>query len=274
MKVACSSIFFYILYIVVARYKTKKLFSFHIMKTFSISLYTCVCGYETTHSGNASKHKKLGSDHNVIVSSVSVVLEKDHLEALAKATANHSISVHDSEHINIDKSTHTTNIQLVLPPKTTKEDFVDYLCALNGAGFRSPEQIMKMPGNLLTLTRDPKKYPGALVERNNKIVEKLPDGGERVMGKKKAVQTYTNEAIDALYHRHPSSSVSEFFEQDMGDKRSKMSIVDASNMRVDNPYAYHTSVPNNVKRIHQKMETNTKECLDKITTENKDIGFL
>lgn len=202
-----------------------------------------------------------------------MILERDHIEALAKATANHSISVHDSEHINIDKSTHNTNIQLVLPPKTTKEDFVAYLCALNGAGFRSPPQIMKMPGNLLTLTRDPKKYPGALIERNNKIVEKLPDGGERVMGKKKAVQTYTSEAIDAL-QSHPSSSVREFLEQDMGVKRTKVSLLDASKMRVDDPYAYHTSVPNNVKHLHQKMETNTKECLDKITTENKDIGFL
>ncbi|AGE53039.1 protein of unknown function (DUF1390) [Paramecium bursaria Chlorella virus CZ-2] len=244
------------------------------MEKFSVSLYTCSCGYKTTSAGNASRHKKVGPDHEMKVSSVSMILESDHIEALAKATANHSISVHDSEHINIDKSTHTTNIQLVLPPKTTKEDFVDYLCALNGAGFRSPEQIMKMPGNLLTLTRDPKKYPGALVERNNKIVEKLPDGGERVMGKKKAVQTYTNEAIDALYLRHPSSSVSEFLEQDRGVKRAKMSIVDASKMRVENPHGYHNRVPEDVKHLHQKMETNTKECLDKITTENKDIGFL
>lgn len=244
------------------------------METFSVRLHMCGCGYKTTDSGNANRHKKLGTGHEMNVSSVSVVLERDYLEALAKATNNHSISVHDSEHINIDKSTHTTNIQLVLPPKTTKEDFVDYLCALNGAGFRSPAQITKMPGNLLTLTRDPKKYPGALVERNNKIVEKLPDGGERVMGKKKAVQTYTSEAIDALYHHHSSTSVQEFLEEDRGVKRAKMSLLDASKMRVDNPYAYHTSVPNNVKHIHQKMETTTKECLDKITTENKDIGFL
>lgn len=243
------------------------------METFSVRLYTCSCGYKTTDSGNASKHKKLGTDHQMNSSSVSVVLEKDYLEALAKATA----STYNGETVNVDNSVNNnniTNIQLVLPPKTTKEDFVDYLCALNGAGFRSPEQIMKMPGNLLTLTRDPKKYPGALVERNNKIVEKLPDGGERVMGKKKAVQTYTSEAIDALYLRHPSSSVPEFLEQDRGTKRTTMSLVDASKMRLDNPYAYHTSVPNNVKHIHHKMETNTKECLDKITTENKDIGFL
>jgi hypothetical protein len=209
------------------------------------------------------------------VSPVSVVLEKDHLEALAKATASKTI-IQDGENNHQDNSTinNTTNIQLVLPPKTTKEDFVDYLCALNGAGFRSPGQIMKMPGNLLTLTRDPKKYPGALVERNNKIVEKLPDGGERVMGKKKAVQTYTNEAIDALYHSHPSNSVQEFLEQDRGVKRAKMSIVDASKMRVDNPHGYHNRVPEDVKHIHQKMETNTKECLDKITTDNKDNGFI
>ncbi|AGE58196.1 protein of unknown function (DUF1390) [Paramecium bursaria Chlorella virus NW665.2] len=243
------------------------------MKTFSVSLYACDCGYETTNAGNASKHKKLGTDHKMKVSSVSMILEKDHINALAKATASTTVS-QGGEHNYLDNSTHTTNIQLVLPPKTTKEDFVDYLCALNGAGFRSPEQIMKMPGNLLTLTRDPKKYPGALVERNNKIVEKLPDGGERVMGKKKAVQTYTNEAIDALYLRHPSSSVSEFLEQDRGVKRAKMSIVDASKMRVENPHGYHNRVPEDVKHIHQKMETNTKECLDKITTENKDIGFL
>ncbi|ABT14398.1 hypothetical protein MT325_M844R [Paramecium bursaria chlorella virus MT325] len=243
------------------------------MEKFSVSLYTCSCGYKTTSAGNASRHKKVGSDHEVKVSSVSMILESDHIEALAKATA----STYNGETVNVDNTVNNnniTNIQLVLPPKTTKEDFVDYLCALNGAGFRSPEQIMKMPGNLLSLTRDPKKYPGALVERNNKIVEKLPDGGERVMGKKKAVQTYTNEAIDALYLRHPSSSVSEFLEQDRGVKRAKMSIVDASKMRVENPHGYHNRVPEDVKHLHQKMETNTKECLDKITTENKDIGFL
>jgi hypothetical protein len=232
-----------------------------------------VCGYETTSAGNANKHKKIGCDHEMKVSSVSVVLEKDYLEALAKATASTTVS-QGGEHNYLDNSTNKTiNIQLVLPPKTTKEDFVDYLCALKVAGFRSPPQILNMPGNLLTLTRDSKKYPGALIERNNKIVEKLPDGGERVMGKKKAVQTYTSEAIDAL-QSHPSSSVREFLEQDMGVKRTKVSLLDASKMRVDDPYAYHTSVPNNVKHIHQKMETNTKECLDKITTENKDIGFL
>ena len=245
------------------------------METFSISLYTCECGYKTASAGNASRHKKLGTGHDVKVSPVSVVLEKDHIEALAKANASKTI-IQDGENNHQDNSTinNTTNIQLVLPPKTTKEDFVDYLCALNGAGFRSPGQIMNMPGNLLTLTRDPKKYPGALVERNNKIVEKLPDGGERVMGKKKAVQTYTNEAIDALYHSHPSNSVQEFLEQDRGVKRAKMSIVDASKMRVDNPHGYHNRVPENVKHIHQKMETNTKECLDKITTDNKDNGFI
>jgi hypothetical protein len=243
------------------------------METFSVRLHTCSCGYKTTDSGNASRHKKLGTDHEMQVSSVPMILEKDHLEALAKANATSYNG--DTVNVHNDNSTNnTTNIQLVLPPKTTKEDFVDYLCALNGAGFRSPGQIMNMPGNLLTLTRDPKKYPGALVERNNKIVEKLPDGGERVMGKKKAVQTYTNEAIDALYHSHPSNSVQEYLEQDRGVKRAKMSIVDASKMRVDNPYAYHNSVPQDVKHIHQKMETNTKECLDKITTENKDNGFI
>jgi len=245
------------------------------METFSVRLHTCSCGYKTTDSGNASRHKKLGTDHEMQVSSVPMILEKDHLEALAKAHASKTI-IQDGENNHQDNSTinNTTNIQLVLPPKTTKEDFVDYLCALNGAGFRSPGQIMKMPGNLLTLTRDPKKYPGALVERNNKIVEKLPDGGERVMGKKKAVQTYTNEAIDALYHSHPSNSVQEFLDQDRGVKRAKMSIVDASKMRVDNPHGYHNRVPEDVKHIHQKMETNTKECLDKITTDNKDNGFI
>jgi hypothetical protein len=80
-----------------------------------------------------------------------MILESDYLEALAKANA----TSYNGETVNVDQSTNNiTNIQLVLPPKTTKEDFMDYLCALNGAGFRSSGQIMNMPGNLLTLTRD------------------------------------------------------------------------------------------------------------------------
>jgi hypothetical protein len=162
----------------------------------------------------------------------------------------------------------------MLPERTTKEDFVMYLETMERLGFRTPDKIIKMPGSLLMLTRDAKKLPGALVERNKKIVEKLPDGSERVMGKKKAVQTYTHEAVDALYLRPPADGVDDFLETERGFKRTKMSVQDAAKLRVENPVAFHHEVPACVKALQQKMETHTELCLDKITNDNKTNGFL
>jgi hypothetical protein len=248
-----------------------------MVETFTVSLYTCGCGYKTTNSGNSIRHKKGKCGQEITTSSVKMVLEADYTEALAKA--QQPVSFAGEQNVNVfdksvDNSTHITNITLVLPEKTLKEDFIDYLETLTNIGYRTPDKIMDMPGKLLLTRRDPKTMPGAIIERNRKIIEKLPDGGERVMGKKKAVQTYTNEAVDALFRRPPDQSVADFLEEDKGTKRTKMSVVDASKMRVADPIKFHMGAPPDVKHIQQKMETHTERCLDKITTQNRDAGFL
>jgi hypothetical protein len=244
------------------------------MKTLTVSIYTCGCGYETTNPGNASKHKKVECGNEMEVSPVRMVRETDYLEALAKASGSAATVEGDNNVIDQSTHNHITNINLVLPEHTTKEDFVRYLETLNGIGYRSDPRIMEMPGRLLMTIRGPEVTPGALIERKNKIVEKLPDGSERVMPKNKAVKVYTSEAIDALCQRSPDPSVDTFLEKYRGSKRVKMSVSDAAKLRLTNPSKYHIGVPDAAKTVIQKMEQHTGDYLDKITTANKDNGFL
>ena len=210
------------------------------------------------------------------------VSEEDHFAALGNAPPMGNVSTYIANNTNThngDNNTHngdniTTNITLVLPERTTKEDFLEYLDTLGQLGFRTPEQIVTMPGKMLMFTRDAKKLPGALIERNKKIVERLPDGSERVMAKKKAIQTYTHEAVDALCLRPPAIGVEDFLGTERGFKRTKMSLQDAAKLRVTNPVAYHRGVPDDVKFRHQKIENHTEKYLDEITLENKTNGFL
>jgi hypothetical protein len=243
------------------------------IETYKFPVFTCGCGYTTTDRGNSAKHKKVSCGHEMTVSSERFVLERDHLASHGNTThitniAGNNTNISDSI---VDQS---TNITLVLPERTTKEDFAEYLETLGQLGFRTPEQIATMPGKMLMFTRDAKKLPGAIVERNKKIIEKLPDGSERVMGKKKAIQTYTHEAVDALCLQPPAVGVIDFLETERGSKRTKISLQDAAKLRVTNPREYHCGVPEDVKFRHQKIESHTEKALDKITTENKTNGFL
>ena len=250
--------------------------------TYKFQVYTCGCGYISTHAGNANRHKKAACGHAMTNEVTEFVMKKDHLAShgnappiLGDTIARDKIidnSTHNGD--NIDNSTNITNVTLVLPERTTKEDFIEYLSAMDHLGFRTPEQIATMPGKMLMFTRDAKKLPGALVERNKKIVEKLPDGSERIMAKKKAIQTYTHEAIDALCSRPPADGVSDFLDVERGLNKTKMSMRDASKLRVSNPVAYHGKAPDDVKFRQQKIESHTEKELDKITTENKLNGFM
>jgi hypothetical protein len=247
------------------------------IETFKIRLHVCGCGYKTTDVGNASKHKKVSCGHVMTSEITEFVTKKDHLASHGtQITTNNDNRVDNSTHNgdNIDNSTNITNVTLVLPERTTKEDFIEYLSAMDHLGFRTPEQIATMPGKMLMFTRDAKKLPGVLVERNKKIVEKLPDGSERIMAKKKAIQTYTHEAIDALCSRPPADGVSDFLDVERGLNKTKMSMRDASKLRVSNPVAYHGKAPDDVKFRQQKIESHTEKELDKITTENKLNGFM
>jgi len=247
------------------------------IETFKIRLHVCGCGYKTTDVGNASKHKKVSCGHVMTSEITEFVTKKDHLASHGtQITTNNDNRVDNSTHNgdNIDNSTNITNVTLVLPERTTKEDFIEYLSAMDHLGFRTPDQIATMPGKMLMFTRDAKKLPGVLVERNKKIVEKLPDGSERIMAKKKAIQTYTHEAIDALCSRPPADGVSDFLNVERGLNKTKMSMRDASKLRVSNPVAYHGKAPDDVKFRQQKIESHTEKELDKITTENKLNGFM
>ena len=251
------------------------------VETFKITLYVCGCGYKTTNSGNATKHKKVACGNVMTTDMKEFVLKEDYDKKGGVAING------DSNCTNVDNSTtnitdsvvdnsvnNNVNITLVLPERTTKEDFVEYLESMERLGFRTPEQVAAMPGKLLMFTRGAKELPGALIERNKKIIEKLPDGTERIMGKKKAVRTYTHEAVDALCLRPPTNSASDFLEMDRGTKRTKMSIQDAVKLRATDSVAFHHEVPTNVKTMQQRIESHTEKALDKITLENKTNGFL
>jgi len=247
------------------------------VETFKITLYVCGCGYKTTNSGNATKHKKVSCGNVMTTDMKEFVLKEDYDKKGGVAVNG------DSNCTNVDNSTtnitdsvvnNNVNITLVLPERTTKEDFVEYLESMERLGFRTPEQVAAMPGKLLMFTRGAKELPGAIIERNKKIIEKLPDGTERIMGKKKAVRTYTHEAVDALCLRPPTNSASDFLEMDRGTKRTKMSIQDAVKLRATDSVAFHHEVPTNVKTIQQRIESHTEKALDKITLENKTNGFL
>jgi len=253
------------------------------MDIYKLTVHQCGCGYRTGDASNANKHKKVACGHKIIKKDMRFVSEEDHLAALGNTTpivgnvstyiANNTDNSTNNTHIG-DINNITNNVTLVLPERTTKEDFVEYLREMEHLGYRAPEQVATMPGKMLLFTRDAKKLPGALVERDKKIIEKLPDGTERVMGKKKAIQTYTHEAVDALCLQPPANGVTDFLETERGFKRTKMSLQDAAKLRVTNPRGYHQSVPDDVKFRHQKIESHTEKALDKITNENKTNGFM
>ena len=240
------------------------------------TLYTCECGYKSLSAANSLAHSKTKKclHHTMIKKEMRFVTEVDHLAAMTTPSAAPSIMQTIDGDNNVNNVDQSVNINLVLPERTTKEDFIEYLSAMEHLGYRAPEQVAAMPGKMLMFTRGAKKLPGAIIERDKKIIEKLPDGTERVMGKKKAVRTYTHEAVDALCLRPPANGVSDFLETERGDKRTKMSLQDVAKLRVSDPKTYHNAVPMDVKIRHQKMETHTEKALDKITTDNKLDGFL
>ncbi len=64
------------------------------------------------------------------------------------------------------------NITLTLPERTTKEDFIEIARNTKASlDIALLEQVVQMPGKMLMFTRDAKKLPGALIERNNRIIE-------------------------------------------------------------------------------------------------------
>ena len=238
------------------------------IETYKLTVHVCGCGYKTGDTSNANRHRKVTCGHDIVKKEMRFVSEEDYLVSHGKTPAHNGDTIARDKIIDnsIDNSTvnNIVNLNLTLPERTTKEDFIEYLETLEHLGFRTPEQIVTMPGKMLMFTRNAKKLPGALVERDKKIVEKLPDGSERVMAKKKAIQTYTHEAVDALCLRPPAIGVEDFLGTERGLKRTKMSLQDAAKLRVTNPVAYHRGVPDDVKFRQQKIENHTEKYLDEI----------
>ena len=250
-----------------------------MVKTLTGILYSCSCGYETLSSTNSMAHSKTKKciHHTITKTIMEFVMKKDY----DIVVANNGTNITDNSITNTDNSINnihngdniTNNITLVLPERTTKEDFEHYAQSLDRLGYKTSTEILPLPGQMLMFTRDAKKVPGALIERNNKIVEKLPDGSERVMGKKKAIQTYTHEAIDALWQKAPVNSVTKFLDTERGVNKKQTTLREAAKLRVTNPPAYHGSTPDDVKFCQGKMENHTERAIDKITTDNKLNGF-
>ena len=128
-------------------------------------LYSCACGYKTFTPHQACKHSKTKkcSGKTMDKRDVEFVLKEDHLAALGNAPLVGNTTIYNTTNTDnridnsIDNSTHTVNINLMLPERTTKEDFVEYLRELDHLGYRAPEQIATMPGKMLMFTRDAKK---------------------------------------------------------------------------------------------------------------------
>ena len=140
-----------------------------MVKIFSGTLYSCPCGYETLSAAGSLKHSKTKKclHHTMIKITMEFVTKSDYDN---KGGDVGSITTNGDNNIAIngDNSDNSVNINFVLPERTTKEDFMEYLLAMDHLGFRTPEQVAAMPGKLLMFTRGAKELPGALIERDKK----------------------------------------------------------------------------------------------------------
>ena len=96
-------------------------------------MYMCGCKYNTSDPGNANKHKKVSCGHEMKIEMTEFVMKKDYDIAVGKT---HTVGDTVQRDKIIDNSTHNdnstvnitdnsiTNVTLVLPERTTKEDFV------------------------------------------------------------------------------------------------------------------------------------------------------
>jgi hypothetical protein len=95
------------------------------MDVHTFPIYTCSCGYTTTKSGNASRHKKTSGEHIITAELVEFVKRSDHLDALAKAnsTTNYShCHINDQKAETINNNIH---INLVVPEQSVVASIQD-----------------------------------------------------------------------------------------------------------------------------------------------------
>jgi hypothetical protein len=188
----------------------------------------------------------------------------DHHGNLIPSVINNTVNNDNSQHANVINN---NTVIFNLPTNTLKEDMIKYLETVK---LTSPSTslIVQMPGELLDRTRNAEKFPGALTERGNKIVEKLPGGGERVMGRKKAIKVFTHEAVDALCKQPPSRSTLDYFEKERTIGKKEVTIRDAVEASATNSVDFHHKTPSELKKIVNRIENHTENVLNKITKDN------
>jgi len=138
-----------------------------MVRTFTGTLYSCECGYETLSAAGSLKHSKTKKclHHTMVKTTMEFIMKSDYDNKGRDASAV-SIDGDNNIAINGDNTDNSVNINFVLPERTTKEDFMEYLSAMDHLGFRTPEQVVTMPGKLLMFTRGAKELPGAIIERS------------------------------------------------------------------------------------------------------------
>ncbi|APC25645.1 hypothetical protein BST79_gp132 [Only Syngen Nebraska virus 5] len=132
------------------------------MKTYDIKLHRCGCGYETTHDGNASKHKKTKCGHEMKSEMKRFVLEED----IPNATGNvHTTNITAGDYAYIDNKQITFN--LTVPDGDTRTVIYKAL--------KSPQFQRELNGEF-----QPENIP-ALIFRHTKGRGIIRQNGEKVI---------------------------------------------------------------------------------------------
>ncbi|AGE56571.1 protein of unknown function (DUF1390) [Acanthocystis turfacea Chlorella virus NE-JV-2] len=84
------------------------------MQVYTFPVYKCSCGYETTKSGNACKHKKTSGEHEMTTETKEFVLKSEY-DAKPTTTIGQNQT---AETINNDNSTKNITINLVVPEQS------------------------------------------------------------------------------------------------------------------------------------------------------------
>lgn len=248
-----------------------------MVKVYDIKIFECPCGYHTFDLTSAKRHSATKScKDKTMTSNVEkfTKVTEHHTENMNTAVdAKNVITNPTAENISLNDNSTNITIQFVLPEKTLKEDMIEYLEAVKLTFTPSAVNMAKFPADLLLRTRGADKLPGAITERGTKIHEKLPDGNERIMGRKKAIRTYTHEAVEALCKRPPTPQTGEFYSDERGLTKTQVSLQDAIEASAKDSVTFHHKIPNDVKKIVRIVEGHTENALDQVVNENRLQGF-
>lgn len=236
------------------------------MSVYNIKLYECPCGYYTTIPANANKHKKtsckLSGRMKLVDKIFKDITDKDN----AVNDVSTTIGINNGNVSIVDNS---VNTNIYIPQNSLKDDMIDFLKTVVFNETPSTSQILQMPSRVLYNARNPEKHPGAITERGDKIVEKLPGGGERIMGRKKAIKMFTCEAVDALCQKPPTQHVRDYYEKERKIGKKEYTIKEAVSANAKNSVEYHHKIPSDLKNIVVSLEDRIESEMDNITKENR-----